>query len=70
MAVIFCWKFLKIFEKNLPMKYIGQCLVNCLDPTNMPNFCLKSMYGSTTPKKKPKVCYLFLILKKLIDSDS
>ena len=47
------------------MKYIGQCLVNFLDPINMPNFHLSNLDGNTT-SKKILICVLFF--EKILES--
>ena len=48
------------------MKYIGQCLVNFLDHTNVPNFHSSKLDGNTIAKKiKKKVK-----LKQLKQNDS
>ena len=54
------FKQIKIIKKKKLMKYIGQCLVNFVGHTNMPDFHLSSLDGNTAPKKIIKFLYLKL----------
>ena len=51
------------------MKYIGQCLVNFLDYTNMPNFHLSSLNGNTAPKKNLKIGVFFFENLKIVETE-
>ena len=53
-------KQIKIIKKKILMKYIGQCLVNFVGHTYMPDFHSSSLDGKTAPKKIIKFLYLKL----------